>query len=127
MIVLDANVLIPYFKRDDAHDARAFKIIGTGEALAMHPITLAECAVGPTRAKQVAFFRQAIGQLGLDIWKPDDEHPFRLAQLRIITPLKLPDCCALDTARYLGATLATFDQALAKQAKSLGVEVTGGQ
>jgi predicted nucleic acid-binding protein len=53
---------------------------------------------------------------------PDDE-PLRLANLRATTGLRLPDCCALDTALSNGAMVATFDQALAGAARQLNVAV----
>lgn len=49
--------------------------------------------------------------------------PLRLARLRATTGLKLPDCCALDAALGHGASLATFDEALAAAARRLGVDV----
>ena len=126
MIVLDANVLISYIEHGDVHAAQAFEILDTEEELALHPLTLAECAVSPARAGQLGKFRRMVDRLTVNIWKPDDDHVFRIAQLRATTPLKLPDCCVLDTARSLGATLATFDQTLAKQASALGIDVTNG-
>jgi len=125
MIVLDANVVISFFEYGHVHAARALAILDTEEELTLHPLTVAECAVAPTRAGRLAQFRGMIDRLGLNIWKPDDDHLYRISQLRVTTSLKLPDCCVLDTARTLSATLATFDRTLATQATSLGVTVTG--
>jgi predicted nucleic acid-binding protein len=51
----------------------------------------------------------------------------RLAGLRASTGLKLPDCCALLVAEAQGAALATFDDRLARVARSRGVAVLDGE
>ncbi|MDR0284880.1 MAG: PIN domain-containing protein [Propionibacteriaceae bacterium] len=124
MIVLDACVVIAFFRADDPHATAALEIVDTEEELYLHPLTLAECAVGPAKTGTLADFRRGVLRLGLNTWVPDDGHSYRLAILRATTPCKLPDCCVLDTARTLGARLATFDAALAKVARAVGVEVT---
>lgn len=47
----------------------------------------------------------------------------RLAQLRVETKLKLPDCCVLLTALTVSDSLATFDERLAREATSRGIAV----
>ena len=47
----------------------------------------------------------------------------RLADLRAMTGLKMPDCCALLTAEHRGARLATFDNALGRAAGTRGLTV----
>ena len=126
MIVIDACVLIAHLEMGDAHAAQALEILDTEDELAIHPMTLAECAVGPARLKQLTIFRQACDRLGLVVWQPDIDHPYRIAHLRATTPLTLPDCCVLDAARAQSATLATFDKTLAKVAQALGVIVDDG-
>jgi predicted nucleic acid-binding protein len=49
--------------------------------------------------------------------------PLRLANLRATTALRLPGCCALDTALSNSAALATFDRALADAARRRNVAV----
>ena len=127
MIALDANVLIAYCEENHVHAMRALPIIDTEEELAIHPLTLAECAVGPVGAGQLRGFRQRVASLGLHVWQPDADHYYRIATLRATTSLKLPDCCVLDCARTLSATLATFDAHLAEVARSLGVAVDTGE
>jgi predicted nucleic acid-binding protein len=119
MIVIDANVLIAFLEADHPHAIDALNILDTEEELAIHPLTLAECAAGPARNGLEGEFRSAITRLGLNIWTPDQEHPYRLASLRAKTKLKMPDCCVLECAIALGASLATFDTQLAKIAKNL--------
>ena len=125
MIVLDACVLIAHLQPGQPQAARAREILDCDDDLSLHPLTLAECAVGPTKTGQSATFRHAVRRLGLDVWQPDPEHPYRVAALRATTALKLPDCCVLDAARAQAASLATFDHALAKTAAALGVPVIG--
>ncbi len=51
----------------------------------------------------------------------DDDEPLRLAELRVSTGLKLPDCCVLDVAIHQWAALATINSALAGEAHKRGV------
>jgi len=125
MVVLDACVLIAFFG-DDAHTAKAADLLDSQDGLMLHPLTLAECAVGAFRSDQAAVFRQSIQRLGIRVWTPDHEHWYRVAQLVASTHLKPPDCCVLDTARALAASLATFDVQLARVARSLGLPVEDG-
>ena len=53
----------------------------------------------------------------------DGDEPLRLAELRVTTGLKLPDCAVLDVAIHHQASLATFDDALASAARRRGVTV----
>ena len=52
-----------------------------------------------------------------------DGEPLRLANLRAGSGLKLPDCCALDSAMSTGSTPATFDDALAEAARQRHVKI----
>jgi predicted nucleic acid-binding protein len=47
----------------------------------------------------------------------------RLGELRATTGLKMPDCCVLYAAVRHNAAIATFDDALAKRAKNIGLTV----
>lgn len=124
MIVLDASVLIAHLI-DDAHAARALEIIDTEEELLIHPMTLAECLVGPVRVNRESEALATIDALGIEQLPFSDRQPVVLARLRASTPLKLPDCCVLAAALQTGATLATFDTTLARVATEHGVTVTG--
>ena len=122
MIVLDASVLISHLI-EDVHSTRALDIIDTEEELAIHPITLAECLVGPVRVNREAEAIRTIEALGIERLRISTEQPLALAKLRASTSLKLPDCCVLAAAIETGATLATFDATLAKVAAEHGVTV----
>jgi predicted nucleic acid-binding protein len=50
-----------------------------------------------------------------------------LAELRVRTGLKLPDCCVLDVALQHRAAVATFDDRLARVARDLGLDVVGAE
>ncbi|MCL2787010.1 MAG: PIN domain-containing protein [Micrococcales bacterium] len=125
MIVLDASVLISHLEAGHTHAERTRVVLDTAEDLIIHPITLAECLVGPARQGNGEAFRGAISQIGVVTWRPDDEQPYRLAQLRASTGLRLPDCCVIDTAIQLRASLASFGARLAKTAGDLGLVVHG--
>lgn len=60
---------------------------------------------------------------GVQLAPRDADEPLRLAELRVTTGLKLPDCCVLDVAMTNRARLATFDRGLAAAARGLGVAV----
>ncbi|MFT4216172.1 MAG: PIN domain-containing protein [Micropruina sp.] len=122
MIVLDASVLISHLI-EDVHSARALDIIDTEEELAIHPMTLAECLVGPVRVGREVEAMRTLDALGIERLPIGDQQPLALATLRATTPLKLPDCCVLAAAIETGATLATFNTALAKVASEHGVAV----
>lgn len=49
----------------------------------------------------------------MDVAKHDADEPLRLAELRVVSGFKLPDCGVLDVAIRNHASIATFDDALA--------------
>ncbi len=91
------------------------------EALVAHSLTLAEVLVGGVRIGRGQEMLADLMALGVQPASRDDNEPLRLATLRVSTGLRLPDCCALDTALTTTARLATFDGGLAKAARRLGV------
>jgi predicted nucleic acid-binding protein len=121
MIVLDSSVLISFLEAGHPHAEAALGIMDTEEELVLHPLAVAECAVGAIRNGMEGEFRATLSRVGIVTWHPDDEHSYRVARLRAAGKLKLPDCCMLDAASHLGADLATFDQALAEAADTHGV------
>ena len=125
MIVLDATVLIAHLAGDDLYADRALDIIDTEEDLALHPLTLAECLVGPARLHREDEALQTITRLGIGQLPLGPQQPLALAKLRASTSLKLPDCCVLSAAIETGARLATFDDRLAWVAREQGIEVAG--
>jgi len=117
VIVLDANVIIAFAEHGHVHAAQALDILDTEEELLIHPLTLAECVVGAARQGQEPALRDLMERVGVMVWSPDPEHPWRLGRLRASTSLRLPDCCVLDVADHEDATLATFDTRLAQVAR----------
>lgn len=88
-------------------------------------MTLAEVLVGPTRNGDPEVIVAAIGDLGVQERRlPDDASP-RLALLRVETRLRLPHCCVLLATEDADRELATFDQRLARAARSRGLTVVG--
>jgi predicted nucleic acid-binding protein len=108
MSVLDASAMIAVLDAGHVrHDAALRLVRGETQAhrrLVCSPITLAEVLVGPTRSG-------------------------RLAQLRVRTLMKMPDCCVLLAALDGGCSdsasggdcVLTFDERLAKAAAQLSV------
>lgn len=125
MIALDASVLIAHLYPFDAHHDSGTRILldAEPETLLVHAITLAEVLVGGVSIGRGAEMRADLQAAGLRVARQDDDEPLRLAELRVRTGLRLPDCCVLDVAVSNGAALATFDQALAAAASTLGVPV----
>lgn len=123
MIVLDASVLIAQFDRHDPDHARAERLLDAAaeEVFASSPLTLAEVLVQPTRQGRAHAVHTAINALGLITVPFDDRSPSRLAELRVATRLKLPDCCVLLAAEQAGAALATFDEEVAAAAGQVGL------
>ena len=67
--------------------------------------------------------RDDVRAAGIDVASHDAEEPLRLAELRAVCGLRLPDCCVLDVAMRNHASLATFDGALAAAARLHDVAV----
>lgn len=125
MIVLDASVLVAHLSPSDAHHEAATQLLlaATDESLAVHALTLAEVLVGGVKIDKGAEMLADLQAIGLGLAVRDDDEPLRLAELRALTGLRLPDCCVLDAAQTNAAQLATFDRALAAAAGRLGVTV----
>ena len=123
MIVLDAGVLIGcMFDQDTRHDAAVALLSGAAhELFGISPITLAEALVAPSRLGRVPAAEQMLRQIGVT------EVPFprgaavQLADLRVHSGLRMPDCCVLLAALTAGATIATFDERLARSAAAYGI------
>ena len=122
---LDASAIIAHLDARDAHhDAVAAVLDGVdGETLLAHPLTIAECLVAAVREQRATEMVEAIGAMRVEPAGDDAGSPLRLAQLRVATGLRMPDCCALDTARQNRATFVTFDERQVTAARRLGVAV----
>lgn len=127
MIALDASVVIAHFASNDAHHeaATTFFRQHVNDSFFAHTMTLTEILVGPLRAGRETFVLQQLEALGIAEWEPPAGSATRLARLRVDTGLKLPDCCVLHVATATGASLATFDERLARAAASIGMPVVG--
>ena len=123
MIALDASVLIAHLNPADPHHDAATQVLlaGTPGRMLVHAITMAEVLVGGVRIGRGASMRDDLLSAGITIALHDDDEALRLAELRAGTGLKLPDCCVLDVAIHNQAALATFDSALAAEARKRGV------
>jgi predicted nucleic acid-binding protein len=124
MIVLDASVLIAAMTPDDSHHVAAISLLATldeGSVSLIHSVNLAEVLVGQVPYGLEESAALEIAASGVAAIGTDVDTPVRLARLRASTKLGLPDCCALDAALETGYAIATFDDRLARAAKSLGI------
>ena len=92
----------------------------------MHSLNLAEVLVGGVRAGRGRDMLDDLHAMGIRVAERPDDEPMRLAALQATSGLKLPDCCALDTALATNSTLATVDRALARAARERHLAVAPG-
>ena len=126
-VVIDASALIAYFRTDDGHHVAAAQSIGAATGAhrqrLIHPLTLAESLVGAARVGEQVAHAKRIREVGIATTDFDDDAPIRLAQIRTITRLRMPDCCVLDAARQHAAAVLSFDDSLRAAAAGLGIAV----
>lgn len=125
MIAVDARVLIAHLSPFDPHHEAATAILAdaTPGSMLVHTVTMAEVLVGGVRVGRGAAMRADLRAAGVEVAPPDADEALRLADLRVHTGLKLPDCCALDVAVHHQLALATFDAALTSAARLRDVAV----
>ena len=127
MIVLDASVLIAHLDGTDPHHEAALGLLLDGAddelAFAASVVTIAEVLVAPARAGRLGHAEGALRTLGVEAVPLGGDAPTRLAQLRVDTGLRMPDCCVLLAAQDCGRLLATFDDRQASRARALGLRV----
>ncbi len=125
MITLDASVVVAHLSPHDPHHHAATAYLEEARAsdFLMHSLNLAEVLVGGARAGRGQEMLDDLLAIGIRVAERPDGEALRLANLRASSGLKLPDCCALDTALFTGSTLATFDKHLAKAARRRHVTV----
>ena len=123
MIVLDASVVIALLDPNDRHHLRATDLLAEHAAAGfrMHQLTLAEVLVGGVRVGRANQMLSDLRAMGVESVQPAPDEPLILAELRVATGLKMPDCCVLAVALRKSAPLATFDDQLARGAESLGL------
>lgn len=132
-IYLDASVVVSLFVAD-AHSARAMGLQTVGETLAISDLTSAEFASALSlqhRRGKLAGEQARRLLSAFDNWReletermevlPSDVRGAEAIIRRLDNPLRTADAMHLVIARRLGATLATFDQAMARAAPDLGV------
>ncbi|MGQ0678613.1 MAG: type II toxin-antitoxin system VapC family toxin [Actinomycetota bacterium] len=116
MIVVDASWVIALRDPEDPNhtDAVADNVAsGDLETLLLHPVTMAECLVGPAKLGLAEAAAAAL-QMAFLVVPIRNNDPVRWASIRAETGLKLPDAVVLDTVRTHDARLLTFDAALRK-------------
>ena len=124
MITLDASVLVALLNDTDKHNLMARTIVEIQpRPYLVHEINLAEVLVHATRVGKQEVVMSRLRQVLSVKGSSGESGALRLAELRVATSLRLPDCCALDLARESGGILATFDQKMATAARGLGLEV----
>jgi predicted nucleic acid-binding protein len=125
VIVADASWVIALRDPVDPHHESAWQLnlheIDT--TMLLHPVTLAECLVGPAKMSELESSVRLLRQ-SFEIVDVDVDAPIRWAELRAAGGLRLPDAIVLDTALHFGATaIATFDHRLASAAAERGLGV----
>lgn len=125
MINLDASVSIAHFSALLPHPEQATKLLRSAvrQELTVHPLTLAEILLGVVRDEHAEQMLVEVESLGIRTLRPDPDEPLQLATLRVRTSLKLPDCCSLTGAMQQSASLVTFNQRLAAEARRPSVPV----
>jgi predicted nucleic acid-binding protein len=120
MITLDASVVIAHLRPGDPHHhaATAYLREHANGPLLIHSLNLAEVLIGGVRAGRGQELLDDLNAIGLRVADRHDGGALRLAALRVESGLKLPDCCALDTALTSESSLATFDERLAAAART---------
>lgn len=127
MITADASWLIALLDPQDAHHQRAVEVrdaIGD-EPVILHPLTLAECLVGPAKVGTLDAMERTL-RAEVKVVDFDPQSPARFARLRTEHRLRLPDAVVLDTARERQSGIATFDYRLVRAALTEGLRVLGG-
>lgn len=126
--VLDANVVIGFLDREDAHHGRAVELLAAhqDEPFSMHEVTLAEVLAGPAQVGKAAAARvwAHILQMGVGQAEPTAT-PLDVALLRASTGLPIPDCLVILTAGdpSAGHRILSFDERLAARARELAYTV----
>lgn len=129
MITLDASVVIAHLYPQDRHHQMATEYLraAADQGFLIHSLNLAEVLVSGARVGRGQEMLTDLEAIGIHVADRHDGEPLRLANLRAASGLRLPDCCALDTALITDSTLATFDDALAKAARQHHVTVAPGR
>jgi predicted nucleic acid-binding protein len=128
VIILDASVLIAHLDAGDAQHERAVQRLleVADQPLGCSSITRAEVLAGPARHGRTDIAEAALGTLALEDVALAGNAPARLAELRVTTGLKLPDCCVVLAAQDADADLIlSFNERLSRAAARLGFGASG--
>ena len=105
VVVFDADVLIAYLGRDDAHHAQAVervrRALEPGTRRLVSAVNYTEILIGPLEAAGVAGAETVDAmfvRFGIETIQVDMDLARRAAAVRARTKLKLPDAYALATA-----------------------------
>lgn len=125
MIVLDANVIIAYLDGENVHHRRAEALLvrEIDDDFGADSLTLAEVFVVPARENRLDATRSILDALEIQELPFGDDAAVHLAQLRVATGLKMPDCCVLLAAEVTGGRLASFDERLINAAFARQLDV----
>lgn len=123
IVVLDAGVLIALSSESDAHHEWAMGVFlhTLSQELSMSALTYAEVMVHPTKAGKADEFQERLAGLHLQVRPCDQSDVADLATLRVESGLRMPDAVVLHESLRLGATLATTDNRLSREARKRGV------
>jgi predicted nucleic acid-binding protein len=127
VVVFDADVLIAYLNRDDAHHPEAVgrvrRTLEPGTRRLVSAVNYAEVLIGPLEAAGPAgteIVDAMFVQFGIETIQVDMDLARRAAAVRARTRLTLPDAFALATAIHAekrwqeDARIETFDKKVAK-------------
>lgn len=125
IVVLDAGALIALSSASDAHHEWAMGMFRhtLNHELSMSALTYAEVMVHPTKAGKAEDFQQRLAGLHIQVRPFDSTDVSGLATLRVNSGLRMPDAVVLHESLTLGATLATTDKNLSREARKRGVVV----
>lgn len=125
VIVLDANVIIAYLDGKNVHHRRAEELLvrEIEDDFGANSLTLAEVFVVPARGNRLDVTRSILDGLEVQELPFGDDAAAHLAQLRVGTGLKMPDCCVLLAAETTDGRLATFDERLINAAFARHLDV----
>lgn len=115
LTVVDASVLIAWLDDTDDHHRAAIGLLAAVDSFVVHPITLAEVLVHPTRVGRAGPVLARLEAIGMIVSALPIE-PVGLADLRVRTGLKMPDVIVLACAQAHDATIATFGHRLSQHA-----------
>lgn len=127
VIVLDASMLIAYLDNDDEYHADAERLLveEVDDEFGANSLTLAEVFVAPAREDRLDRACTALRDLEVHELPFPADTALKLAQLRVETGLKMPDCCVLLAAEPRRSRVGTFDNRLRKAAARRNIGTVG--